>query len=129
MKRVKLILIVFALTFFLALEGCGLVVFTTRLNNPPPPWFYPNRIETVRYVYFPDHYIYYDLSLSTYFYLDNGVWISATVLPSRYNTINLRRSRYTRINSYFGDNIGQYHRENNNTTRRRSTTNSTRRRN
>ncbi len=129
MKIVKLIVTFIAIGFFLALESCGPLVFTTRSNNPPPTWFYPNRIETVRYVYFPNHYIYYDLSLSTYFYLDNGVWIRTTVLPSRYNTINLRRSRYTRINNFFGDNIGQYHRDNNNTTRRRRTTNSTTRRN
>ena len=129
MKKIKLIVILIATIFFSTLESCGPVVFTARLNNPPPPWFYPNRIENVRYVYFPDHYIYYDLTLSTYFYLENNVWISATILPSRYNTINLRRSRHTRINNYFGNDIGQYHRDNNNSTRRRRPTNSTRRRN
>jgi len=108
--------------FFFVLESCGPVLFTARLNNPPPPWFYPNRIETVRYVYFPDHTIYYDLSLSTYFYLENNIWLSATVLPARFSGINLRRSRYTRINNYFGDNIRQFHRDNgrrNNTSTRR----------
>ena len=129
MKKVKLVVTLITIFFFSTLESCGPVVFTARLNNPPPTWFYPNRIETVRYVYFPNHYIYYDLSLSTYFYLDNGVWISTTVLPARYNNINLRRSRYTRINNYFGGNIGQYHRDNNNTARRRRTTSSTGRKN
>lgn len=129
MKKVKLFATLITVLFFSTLESCGPVVFTARLNNPPPPWFYPNRIETVRYVYFPDHYIYYDLSLSTYFYLDNNVWIRTRVLPSRYNNIDLRRSRYKRINNYSGDNIGQYHRENNSTTRRRRTTSSSRRKN
>ena len=124
MGKLKLLIVLTVILFFSILESCGPVLFTAQLNNPPPPWFYPNRIETVRYVYFPDHTIYYDLSLSTYFYLENNIWLSATVLPARFNGINLRRSRYTRINNYFGDNIRQYHRDN---SRRNNT--STRRRN
>ncbi|TAI48416.1 hypothetical protein [Flagellimonas allohymeniacidonis] len=91
--------------------GCGPVLVSHRLADPPPPWFYPNRLEAVRYVYFPDHFIYYDLSLRSYFYLDNGVWISVKVLPSRFRTIDLRRSKSVRIRNYYGDNIDRYHRE------------------
>ncbi len=94
------------------LENCGPVLITSRLSNPPPSWFYPNRIETVRYIYFPNHMIYYDLSLRNYIYLDNGIWITAVILPSRYNGINFRRSRTVRINNYFGDDIRRYHKEN-----------------
>lgn len=106
----------------LMLSSCGPVVFTSRPHTPPPPWFYPHRVESVRYVYFPEHMIYYDLSLRTYIYLDNGVWISAAVLPRRFNGVNLRRSRTVRIRDYHGDDIRRYHKENNdkNTNRRSS---------
>ncbi len=100
------------LVLFFALSSCGPIFISSRPSAPPPPWFYPNRVETVRYVYFPDYLIYYDLSLGNYIYLENGVWITVKVLPTRYNTLNLRRSRYIRVNNYFGDEINIYHREN-----------------
>ena len=93
----------------LSFQNCGPIVISSRPSHPTPPWFYPNRVENVRYIYFPNHSIYYDLSLRTYLYLDNGIWISAGVLPSRFNSINLRRSRRVRIHNYFGDNIRDYH--------------------
>ena len=118
MNKLKIFIVLVVFMFFSVLESCGPVLFTARLNNPPPPWFYPNRIETVRYVYFPDHTIYYDLSLGTYFYLENNVWLSARVLPARFSGINLQRSRYSRINNYFGDNIGRYHSDRRDSSRR-----------
>ncbi len=126
MKWLKYVVVNSVLIVFLMISSCGPVVFTARLNNPPPPWFYPNRIETVRYVYFPDHLVYYDLSLSTYLYFDNNIWIRATQLPVRFNNINLRRSRTIRINNYFGDNIPQYHREHRSNDNRRNSNNSRR---
>lgn len=96
---------------FLLMESCGPVVFTTRLGHTPPPWFYPNRIETVRYVYFPDYTIYYDFSQRNYRYLENGVWVTVNVLPSRFNSINLRRSKQVRITNYYDDDIKRYHNE------------------
>ena len=92
------------------LESCGPIVFTTRLGAPPP-WFYPNRIETVRYVYFPDYTIYYDFTLRKYIYLDNNIWITASILPAKFNHINLRRVKHKRINNYYGDDIKKYHKE------------------
>ena len=97
----------------LLLARCGPVVVTSRPNNPPPPWFYPNRVEVVRYVYFPEYMIYYDLSARTYLYLDGDLWVRRNVLPPRYQSIDLRRSRYERIQNYNEDNIRRYHDENN----------------
>ena len=117
--------------FFLVLASCGPVIFTSRPSNPPPPWFYPNRLEVVRYVYFPEYSIYFDLTARTYLYLDGGVWIRRKVLPSRYSNIDLRRSRYRRIPNYNDDNIRQYHDEYNANRGRsnRTTPGSTRNRN
>lgn len=117
-------MILLALISAVAIKGCGPVVISSRPETPPPPWFYPNRVEMVRYVYFPEYLIYYDLSLRNYIYLDNNVWVRVNVLPPRYRTINLNRSRFIRVKNYRGDNISSYHRENN-TTRSRSNTSST----
>ncbi|MDX1829001.1 MAG: hypothetical protein R3342_05585 [Lutibacter sp.] len=128
MKKVsffKLLLIGIA---FFSLESCGPVVVTSRIGTPPPPWFYPHRAETVRYIYFPDYLIYYDLSLRNYIYFDNGTWLTVNVLPSKFNHINLRRTSQIRIKNYFGDNIRKYHYDNRNQTNKRNS-NSVRRRN
>ena len=117
-------MILLALISSVAIKSCGPVVISSRPETPPPPWFYPNRVEMVRYVYFPEYLIYYDLSLRNYIYLDNNVWVRVNVLPPRYRTINLNRSRFIRVKNYRGDNISSYHRENN-TTRSRSNTSST----
>ena len=78
----------------LPLASCGPMVMTTGVSEPLPPWFYPNRLEVVRYVYFPEYHFYYDLSARTYLYLDGGVWVRRKVLPPRYRNLDLRRSRY-----------------------------------
>lgn len=97
----------------MAMQGCGPVLVSHNLADPPPPWFYPNRIETVRYVYFPELSIYYDLSARTYIYLDGGVWLRRKVLPPRYRTQDLNRFRYERIRNYYEDDIRRYHDQNN----------------
>lgn len=124
MKKRKYLLAI--LLFIFIAESCGPVVISSRPEAPPPPWFYPNRIEAVRYVYFPEYMIYYDLSFQNYIYLNNGVWVTVKVLPPRYNYINLKQSRFIRIKNYRGDNISNYHRENNTNQGRSSSRNNVR---
>lgn len=109
MKRIRILIIAFLLVSMTGLESCGPVIISSRPSTPPPPWFYPGRAINVRYVFFPDHMIYYDLTLRSYIYLDNGAWITVNVLPPRFRTINLRRARQVRVDNYFGDNIREYH--------------------
>jgi len=92
----------------LLLASCGPVVVSSRIGHPPPPWFYPNRLEIVRYVYFPEYRMYFDLSARTYIYWDSGSWVRRNELPSRYRNVNLNRSRYVRIRNYQDDNIKRY---------------------
>jgi hypothetical protein len=101
------------LALIFSIGSCGPVVIASRANHPPPTWFYPNRLEVVRYVYFPEFSIYYDLSARSYLYLDGGVWVRRNVLPPQYRSVDLRRSRYERIRNYNDDNIRRYHDENN----------------
>lgn len=89
--------------------SCGPVIVSSRLDNPPPPWFYPNRLELVRYVYFPEYTMYYDLTARTYVYWDINSWVRVSVLPPRYRHINFSRSRYIRVRNYREDNIKRYH--------------------
>lgn len=112
MRTIKIIFVSLLLSSFVSLESCGPVIISSRPSLPTPHWFYPNRVENVRYIYFPNHTIYYDLSLRTYLYLDNGVWISASILPSRFNSIKFKKARRIRVNNYFGDNIREYHDKN-----------------
>ena len=104
------LLMLFSLVF--SLESCGPVVVTSRIATPPPRWFYPNRAESVRYIYFPEHDIYYDFSIRSYLYLDNNIWITADLLPDRYRYLDLKRSRQIRIHDYFDDDIKIYHNNN-----------------
>ena len=109
MKAIKYSFIALLLCAFMGLESCGPIIISSRPNQPPPPWFYPNRVINVRYVYFPEYTVYYDLTLGNYIYLNEGIWLTVSILPPRYNTINFRRTKQIRIDNYFGDNIRDYH--------------------
>lgn len=113
MKKIRRFIPFLFIGLFFLMESCGPVVISSRIGNPPPPWFYPNRLEIVRYVYFPEFNIYYDLSTSVYLYYENGSWLRRNTLPSQYLEIDLRRSRYERIPNYREDNIKRYHEEHN----------------
>lgn len=90
------------------LASCGPVVFTSHAGPPPPPWFYPHRVEVVRYVYFPELTLYFDLRTHTYLYRDGGSWIRHRELPPRYRSYDLSRQRYERIRGYEQDDIKPY---------------------
>lgn len=125
MKTIRFSIITLIMAIVFSLESCGPVIISSRPSQPPPPWFYPNRVVNVRYIYFPDFMIYYDLSLRSYLYLDNAVWITTTILPPRYRTVDLRKARQVRVNNYFGDNIKEYHPKNTYVKGRRTSTTST----
>lgn len=107
LKKALGLLLLYVLLILMA--SCGPVVYTSRSGNPPPPWFYPNRVEVVRYVYFPEFRIYYDFTTRNYIYFEGNVWVRNITLPPRYRNLNLNRSRYQRIPGYRDDDIGRYH--------------------
>ena len=111
MDKVIRYLIVPFLLFILTLliNGCGPVVITSRIGAPPPPWFYPHRVEMVRYIYFPELVLYFDLRSQTYVYRDGSHWIRRPELPEKYQRIDLSRQRYQRIQNYDRDDIQPYH--------------------
>ena len=113
MKTIRLILAIFIIGAITSLESCGPVIVSSGPSYSTPPWFYPNRVLNLRYIYFPDYMVYYDLSLGNYIYFNNGIWLTVKVLPQRFNTINLKRAKRVRVNNYFGNNIAEFHRRNN----------------
>lgn len=129
MKKLKLFFGVILLISLVSFESCGPVIISSRPSHPTPPWFYPNRVVNVRYVFFPDYTIYYDLTLRNYLYFDNGIWITVNSLPPRFNGVNLQKTKQVKINNYFGDNIRDYHSRNTYVKDRRTTTPSRTRRN
>ncbi len=104
--RAVSLFLLYALLLWLA--SCGPVVFTTNAGPPPPPWFYPHRVEVVRYVYFPELQVYFDLRNHSYLYLEGTVWTRNRVLPPRYRSPDLHRQRYERIRGYDQDDIKPY---------------------
>jgi len=110
MRRVVFLSTIVLITSMPLLESCGPIIISPLPQSPPPTWFYPGRIETVRYVYFPAYLIYYDLSKRNYLYLENNIWKRAAVLPVRYRSIDLRRSKFVRVKGYREDKINTYHR-------------------
>lgn len=112
LKRLLRMVYLLVLYFILLwLASCGPVVYTTTRPGPPPPsWFYPNRVEIVRYVYFPELHFYYDFYSSSYLILESGIWVRYQTLPSKYRSYNLNRYRYKHIPGYRNDDIGPYDR-------------------
>ncbi|NER16807.1 hypothetical protein [Spongiivirga citrea] len=127
MKRNKPLLSILLISSLLFFGSCGPIIIAPDPHAPPPPsWFYPARIESVRYVYFPEYVIYYDLSVRQYLYLENNIWIRVNVLPPRFRSINLRRSKFVRIKGHRSSSIKTYHRENYSNSPRSSRTSRTR---
>lgn len=114
MKKYGLILLALLSIGSFCLNSCGVVTPSSRLLIDSQPGYYSNNIEAVRYYYYPEHMVYFDLSIKKYIYLNDGVWIAATVLPSHFGTLNFRSSHYVKIHNYYGDNIMKYHLKNRN---------------
>lgn len=63
------------------------VVYQTYV---PPPWAPPyDGINQIRYYYFPDYVMFYDVWDGVFCYQSGEVWICSPTLPPMYATINL----------------------------------------
>ena len=108
-KFLKTLFLLLLFIMLSILASCGPVVYTAPPAGPPPPsWFYPNRVEVVRYVYFPELRIYFDMYTHTYLYMDGGVWVRRDTLPPRFRSRDLSRYKYRRIPGYRSDDIAPY---------------------
>ena len=63
------------------------VVYQTYL---PPPWAPPyDNVSQIRYYYFPDYEMFYDVWDGVFCYQSGAVWICSATLPQMYATVNL----------------------------------------
>lgn len=119
MKTIRYIFLALVLALFVGLLGCGPVIVSGGYNHQTPPWFYPHRVLNVRYVYFPDYLVYYDLTLGHYIYYESGTWLTVSMLPKRFDSVNFKHAKQVRVDGYYGDNIRDYHKNNYRTTKGR----------
>lgn len=86
-----------------AFSGCVVPLETStskvgvRVQYNNPDWA-PVYYSGVRYYYFPDIEVYYDLSNADYIYLYNGQWVFSRYLPPFYSNYNLRNSFVISLN-------------------------------
>jgi hypothetical protein len=86
-----------------------LFINDVSFSQGPPPWApaHGYRAKT-RYVFFPDHNVYYDLTARNYIVLRGSRWEVRATLPKLFANINLRRSSQVEID-FVGDRPQRYH--------------------
>ncbi|WP_428225102.1 hypothetical protein [Flavobacterium sp.] len=91
------------LLFFISFIG-----METIIAQGPPPWAHAHgyRAKT-RYVYFPDHNVYYDLQARNYIYLSGRNWEIRANLPTTLFHLNLGRSAQVELD-FAGDRPYRY---------------------
>lgn len=68
----------------------------------PPPMWGPVGYEDVRYYYFPDMMVYYDVYSSMYIYPRGNRWVSAYYLPNHYGHFDLYNTYKVGLVDYYG---------------------------
>lgn len=99
MKTLKLI----ACGIFLLLIVPSYAQVAVNVNIGTAPSWGPV-ITNQEYYYLPDIESYYDIRNSQFIFLNNGVWIRSTSLPSRYRSYNLNTGYVVVVNDYHGRN-------------------------
>jgi hypothetical protein len=74
---------------FFALLSCGTSSYVEEEPQYINPDWAPAYSPGVRYYYFPDIEVYYDLSARDYVYLQNGQWLFSSTLPPYYHDYDL----------------------------------------
>ncbi|GGD20592.1 hypothetical protein [Flavobacterium orientale] len=68
----------------------------------PPPMWGPVGYDQVRYYYFPDMMVYYDVHSSMFIYPRGNRWVSAYYLPNHYGHFDLYNSYKVGLMDYYG---------------------------
>lgn len=90
----------FALGLLLTASIPNFAQVSVNVNIGRPAW--GPVVTTEEYYFLPDVNAYYDIPHGQFIYLNNGTWIRAKALPSRYRSYNLNSGRVIVINDYHG---------------------------
>jgi len=99
MKLLKLFL--FGTAFFLAVTTQAQV--SVNVNFGSPPQWGPAGYSEVQYYYLPDVEAYYDVPSSMFIYMDRGIWVHRTYLPTRYRNYDLYNGYKVVMTDYHGN--------------------------
>jgi len=87
MKKMKFLTLLFVLFF-------TLLIIDVNAQGGPPPWAPAKGYHAKsRYTYFPSLNFYFDTKIGIYFFLESGIWVQKSSLPSKYKNYNW--SHYT----------------------------------
>lgn len=97
LQQLTLIPLMFAILAFFANSSNAQISIGANVvvqNYVPPPWAPPyDNTSSIRYYYFPDYGMYYDVWDGQYWYLGpGGEWISSDALPPAYAGVDLNSS-------------------------------------
>jgi hypothetical protein len=102
-KRISILIIpallAIGVSFGLSLATCQSSYGQVFISYTPPFWAPPyDNVSTVRYYYFPDYNMYYDVWDRQYYYLNGSDWIASPDLPPMWAGIDLSSSYVVLIN-------------------------------
>jgi len=98
MKTLKFV--VAGLLFFFATTTQAQI--SVNVNIGAPPMWGPSGYSDVRYYYLPDVEAYYDVPSAMFIYLNGGIWVHRTYLPSRYRNYDLYHGYKVVMTDYRG---------------------------
>ena len=76
---------------------------SVNVNVGTPPLWGPVGYSEVQYYYLPDVEAYYDVPSSNFIYLDRGIWVHRTYLPTRYRHYDLYHGYKVVMTDYHGN--------------------------
>ena len=82
---------------------------SVNVNIRPPVW--GPTITTQEYYFLPEINSYYDIRASQFIYINNGSWIRARQLPTRYRSYNLNTGNIIVLNDYHGHSPYTYYKK------------------
>ena len=97
MKTIKFITLGIVLLF--GIQSNAQVSVNVNIGRPP---VWGPTITTEEYYFLPEVNSYYDIRASQFIYLNNGSWIRARQLPTRYRGYNLNTGNIIVLHDYHG---------------------------
>lgn len=109
MKRQQLKSIILAIILICVTSSVTKAQVSVNINLGSPPAWGPSGYSEAKYYYIPDVEAYYDINNARFIYLNRGVWIHRTYLPTRYRNYDLYNGYKVVMVDYHGNNPQSMH--------------------